>query len=95
MKTMLDASLISLLIMQPLTAADMPHYTVTLDVYVRDEQSLCKRAWQLAIADHGPVTAETLTMHMGEFSAVKCLAVVFQKAASGEIVSAGIEVTQR
>lgn len=94
MKTMLHAALLSLLIMQPLTAADMPHYTVTLDVYVQDQQALCQQAWAVALERFGPGVAELVTMTGGIMEPTKCLAVLFQVAAAKQVVSAGIDVRE-
>lgn len=78
-----------------LAPVPMTHYTVTLDVYVRDEQALCKQAWQTALEHFGPGVAETVTMIGGKYNARRCLETVVQTAPMGdEIVRAGMDVRE-
>ncbi|HYC01577.1 MAG TPA: hypothetical protein VEC57_20770 [Candidatus Limnocylindrales bacterium] len=69
-------------------------YRIELEVYVRDPQALCRRAWDIAVPRFGLSVAEAVTMTRGEFVASKCLAVVYQTAAVDEVVSAGIHVKE-
>lgn len=70
----------------------LQHYSVEIDAYVRDEQALCERAWDVALERFGPGVAETVTRTHGVFDAVKCLSVLYQVDAPEMVVSAGIEV---
>lgn len=73
----------------------MSHYHVELDIYVRDQQALCKQAWGIALRRFGPGVAETVTMTAGEPDPIKCLQVVVQTAPMGdEVVSAGLYVRE-
>jgi hypothetical protein len=95
MKTLCIAGLLSVLIMQPLDAADSTtDYRVEIEVYVSDAQALCKQAWSVALPDHGPAITEMLTMTRGEFLALKCLATSYQKRSPDGVVSAGIHVVE-
>jgi hypothetical protein len=80
----------------PAATSDIaPHYLVLLEVYVTDETALCKQAWAVALADHGPALAEMLTMQRGKFEVTRCLATAVQKLPVDGVVRAGIEVTQQ
>lgn len=74
------------------TALPMPHYRLQLDLYVRDPVALCKQAWELALAEMGPSTAELVTMTGGRFDTAKCLAAAYQIGSPASVVSAGVDV---
>ena len=93
MKSLLQGCLASLLIMQPLTAADvMSHWSVTVDVYVRDDAQLCEQAFELLRADHSPAVAEAMISERGARVPRYCLVAVYQAMAGGALVSAGVDV---
>jgi hypothetical protein len=71
-----------------------PHYTVTLDVYLRDADALCRQAWAAALPDHGPAITEMLTMQNGKFDPQRCLATVYQKMRLEGAESRGIYVQE-
>ncbi len=73
---------------------EMVLYQIQIEAYVRDEQELCKHAWQVAIERFGPGVAETVTMTRGKYQAEKCLAVMYQVGRHDAVVSAGINVRE-
>lgn len=95
MKSLFKAAALSLLIMQPLTAADsVQRYRLEMDVYVFDDMALCEQAMELAVRDHGQLSAESMTMERGQFVPAKCVSIVFQKFHPAGVIGAGIEVNE-
>lgn len=82
-----------ILLMQPLTAADVTEqYTVTIEVKVANSKALCNRAWQLALRQHSRDQVEAMMTLMGEQPVSMCVATAVKMAMPAEMQVVGIEV---
>ena len=85
-----------ILLMQPLTAADVTqHYTLTLEVQVSNPKALCNLAWQLALREHSRDVVEAMMTLMGEQPVSMCVATAMRMAMPAEMEVVGVEVKQR